>query len=127
MMRTILVPLAQGLAGEPALQAALAVAKRMNSHIRAMFVRPEPETHNRSCPRRSVTKAERGRQDRQSTRPLPGRPPPRAPRQRRPQQVDDDRSRRQHEQPKRRGFTGREDVHCQTDEDKEFDRPRAGA
>jgi nucleotide-binding universal stress UspA family protein len=44
MMRTILVPLAQGLAGEPALQAALAVAKRMNSHIRAMFVRPEPET-----------------------------------------------------------------------------------
>jgi nucleotide-binding universal stress UspA family protein len=44
MMRTILVPLAQSLAGEPALQAALAVAKRMNSHIRAMFVRPEPET-----------------------------------------------------------------------------------
>ena len=44
MMRTILVPLAQGLAGEPALQAALAVAKRMNSHIRAMFARPEAET-----------------------------------------------------------------------------------
>lgn len=43
MMRTILVPLAQGLAGEPALRAALAAAKRMNSHIRAMFVRPEPE------------------------------------------------------------------------------------
>jgi nucleotide-binding universal stress UspA family protein len=43
MLRTILVPLAQSLAGEPALQAALAVAKRMKSHIRAMFVRPQPE------------------------------------------------------------------------------------
>ena len=42
MMRTILVPLAPGLAGEPALEAALLVAKRLNSHIRAMFVRPEP-------------------------------------------------------------------------------------
>jgi hypothetical protein len=48
-------------------------------------------------------------------------------RQRRPQQADADRSRRQHEQAKRQGFTEREDVRCQTDEDKEFDRPRAGA
>jgi len=44
MMRTILVPLGPGLAGEPALDAALFLAKRMNSHIRAMFVRPESET-----------------------------------------------------------------------------------
>ena len=42
MMRTILVPLGPGLAGEPALDAALVLAKRMNSHIRAMFVRPDP-------------------------------------------------------------------------------------
>lgn len=44
MMRTILVPLGPGLAGEPALESALSLAKRMNSHIRAMFVRPESET-----------------------------------------------------------------------------------
>jgi nucleotide-binding universal stress UspA family protein len=43
MMRTILVPLAPGLNSEPALDTALALAKRMNSHIRAMFVRPEPQ------------------------------------------------------------------------------------
>jgi nucleotide-binding universal stress UspA family protein len=43
MMRTILVPLASGLVAEPALDAALLMATRMNSHIRAMFVRPEPQ------------------------------------------------------------------------------------
>jgi nucleotide-binding universal stress UspA family protein len=42
MMRTLLVPLASGLAAEPALDAALLLAKRMNSHIRAVFVRPDP-------------------------------------------------------------------------------------
>lgn len=43
MMRTILVPLAPGLASQPALDAALAIAKRMNSHIRALYVRPDPD------------------------------------------------------------------------------------
>jgi hypothetical protein len=42
MMRTILVPLGQGLSSEPALDAALSLAKRLNSHIRAVFVRPDP-------------------------------------------------------------------------------------
>lgn len=42
MMRTLLVPLAPGLASEHALDAALLLAKRMNSHIRAVFVRPDP-------------------------------------------------------------------------------------
>ena len=42
MMRTILVPFAPGVPSEPALDAALSLAKRMNSHIRAAFVRPEP-------------------------------------------------------------------------------------
>src|SRR5579875_583982 len=42
MMRTILLPLAPGLQSEPALDAALLLAKRMNSHIRAVFVRPDP-------------------------------------------------------------------------------------
>jgi nucleotide-binding universal stress UspA family protein len=43
MMRTILVPLASGLQSEPALEAALSLAKRMNSHIRTAFVRAEPQ------------------------------------------------------------------------------------
>ncbi len=42
MMRTILVPLAPGLSSEPALDAALSLAKSLNSHIRAVFVRPDP-------------------------------------------------------------------------------------
>ena len=42
MMRTILVPSTTGLASEAALDAALSLAKRMNSHIRVMFVRPHP-------------------------------------------------------------------------------------
>ena len=44
MIRTILVPLAEGLSGELVLNAALLLAKRTNSHIRAMFIRPDPET-----------------------------------------------------------------------------------
>jgi len=42
MMRTLLAPLGRGLSGEPALDAALSLAKRLNSHIRAVFVRPDP-------------------------------------------------------------------------------------
>ena len=42
MMRTLLVPLAPGLASEPALDAALSLARRINAHIRAVFVRPDP-------------------------------------------------------------------------------------
>lgn len=42
MMRTLLVPLAPALASEAALAAALRLARRMNSHIRAVFVRPDP-------------------------------------------------------------------------------------
>ena len=40
MMRTILVPSAPRLPSQAALDAALSLAKRMNSHIRAIFVRP---------------------------------------------------------------------------------------
>ena len=42
MMRTILIPLGPSLASQPTLDAALSLAKRMNSHIRAVFVRPDP-------------------------------------------------------------------------------------
>jgi nucleotide-binding universal stress UspA family protein len=41
MIRTILVPLADGLPGEPVLNAALSLDKQVNSHIRAVFIRPE--------------------------------------------------------------------------------------
>src|SRR5260370_14383894 len=43
MIRTILVPLAEELTSEPVLTAALSLAKRVNSHIRAMFILPNPE------------------------------------------------------------------------------------
>jgi nucleotide-binding universal stress UspA family protein len=43
MLRTIFVPLAQDFAGEPALEAAFLIAKRMESHVRAVFVRPNPD------------------------------------------------------------------------------------
>lgn len=43
MMRTILVPLAPGFDAEAALDAALAVARPMNSHIRALFAHFTPE------------------------------------------------------------------------------------
>jgi nucleotide-binding universal stress UspA family protein len=42
MMRTILVPLTAGLAGEPVLDAALVLARRVNGHIRALFILPDP-------------------------------------------------------------------------------------
>jgi nucleotide-binding universal stress UspA family protein len=43
MIRTIFVPLAEGLSTELLLDAALQVAKLTQAHIRAMFIRPEPE------------------------------------------------------------------------------------
>ena len=42
MIRTILVPLTAGLAGEPVLDAALILARRVNGHIRALFILPDP-------------------------------------------------------------------------------------
>ena len=44
MMRTILVPLTAGMAGEPVLDTALALARRVDGHIRAMFILPNPHT-----------------------------------------------------------------------------------
>ena len=44
MIRTILVPLTAGLAGEPVLDTAFALARRVNGHIRAMFILPNPHT-----------------------------------------------------------------------------------
>jgi len=44
MVRTILVPLTAGLAGEPVLDTAFALARRVNGHIRAMFILPNPHT-----------------------------------------------------------------------------------
>ena len=44
MIRTILVPLTAELPSEALLDVALSVAKRLNSHIRALFVKPSPET-----------------------------------------------------------------------------------
>jgi nucleotide-binding universal stress UspA family protein len=42
MMRTLLVPLAEGIAVEPPLDAALVLAKRLKSHVRAVWARPDP-------------------------------------------------------------------------------------
>jgi nucleotide-binding universal stress UspA family protein len=44
MIRTIFVPLAAELSGETLLDAALTVAKRVNSHICALFIMPNPDT-----------------------------------------------------------------------------------
>jgi nucleotide-binding universal stress UspA family protein len=44
MIRTILVPLTAGLSSEALLDAALSVAKRLNSHIRVLFIQPSPDT-----------------------------------------------------------------------------------
>jgi hypothetical protein len=44
MIRTIFVPLAEKISGELLLDAGLLVAKRTEAHIRAMFIRPEPES-----------------------------------------------------------------------------------
>ena len=43
-MRTILVPLTAGLAGEPGLDAALVLARRVNANIRAMLISPNPHS-----------------------------------------------------------------------------------
>jgi nucleotide-binding universal stress UspA family protein len=43
MVGTILVPLAQDIVSENAFEAAFLIAKRMNSQIRALFVRPDPD------------------------------------------------------------------------------------
>jgi hypothetical protein len=42
MIRTILVPLATELPNEALLDAALIAAKRLDAHIRALFVQPDP-------------------------------------------------------------------------------------
>jgi nucleotide-binding universal stress UspA family protein len=44
MLRTILVPLTAGLASDPVLDAALVLARRLNSHIRALFILPNPHS-----------------------------------------------------------------------------------
>jgi nucleotide-binding universal stress UspA family protein len=44
MIRTILVPLATELPNEALLDAALIAAKRLDAHIRALFVQPDPAT-----------------------------------------------------------------------------------
>jgi len=44
MIRTILVPLTAGLAGEPVLDTALALARRVNANIRALFILPNPHS-----------------------------------------------------------------------------------
>src|SRR6516164_8491840 len=44
MIRTILVPLTTELSSEAFLDAALLVAKRLNSHIRVLFIQPNPDT-----------------------------------------------------------------------------------
>jgi hypothetical protein len=44
MIRTILVPLTTELPSEPLLDAALSVAKRLNGHIRALLLQPNPDT-----------------------------------------------------------------------------------
>jgi nucleotide-binding universal stress UspA family protein len=43
MIRTILVPLTAELSGEPLLDAALVLARRLNSHIRALSILPNPD------------------------------------------------------------------------------------
>jgi nucleotide-binding universal stress UspA family protein len=43
MIRTIFVPLATEVSSEPLLGAALAVARRVNSHIGATFIMPDPD------------------------------------------------------------------------------------
>ena len=43
MIRTILVPLTAELSGETLLETALVLAKRVNAHIRALFILPDPD------------------------------------------------------------------------------------
>jgi nucleotide-binding universal stress UspA family protein len=44
MIRTILAPLAEGLDSEALLDATLPLGQKFNSHIRAVFIRPDPDT-----------------------------------------------------------------------------------
>jgi hypothetical protein len=44
MIRTILVPLTTELSSEALLDTALLVAKRLNGHIRVLFIQPNPDT-----------------------------------------------------------------------------------
>jgi nucleotide-binding universal stress UspA family protein len=50
MIRTILVPLTAELSGEPLLDAALILGKRVNAHIRALFILPNPDAALRYIP-----------------------------------------------------------------------------
>jgi len=68
MMRTILVPFAPGLASESALDAALSLAKSMNSHIRPIFVRPHPTAALVNIPNTLVTTITREAIDREGSR-----------------------------------------------------------
>ena len=43
MIRTILVPLTAEVSGATLLDAALVLARRVNSHIRALFILPNPD------------------------------------------------------------------------------------
>jgi hypothetical protein len=43
MIRTILVPLTAEVSGATLLDAALVLARRVNSHIRALFILPDPD------------------------------------------------------------------------------------
>jgi nucleotide-binding universal stress UspA family protein len=67
MMRTILVPLAETLAAEPALDAALSLANRLSSHIRTVFVRPDPHVALSFMPGAMATAEMRRTIEREST------------------------------------------------------------
>jgi nucleotide-binding universal stress UspA family protein len=55
MIRTILVPLAPNMVSTVALDAALSLAKRMNSHIRVVFMRPDAASVLSHLPTRIAT------------------------------------------------------------------------
>jgi nucleotide-binding universal stress UspA family protein len=44
MIRTILLPLADGLAAEPLLEAALLLGRRLGARIRVVYLRPDPDS-----------------------------------------------------------------------------------
>ena len=67
MMRTILVPLGRGLSSQPALDAALSLAKRLHSHIRAVYVRPDPSVAISPLPREIATAKLRQKIERESS------------------------------------------------------------
>ena len=43
MIRNILVPLTPAISSDALLDGALSVAKRLNGHIRALFIQPHPD------------------------------------------------------------------------------------